>query len=305
MFIKRRIAACLLLAAAVVGLPVTPTATAEPSACALDTTSTLRQGDAGACVRQAQVLLGGAGFDLPESGSFDADTVAAVRRFQASHQGLAIDGVIAAATWDALRGGGVPRYSMERGPSDGRHVILTFDDCPKSLASFTETVLAAERLGVRLVLFPYGQCVGWGKIDVAFARAHGHYVFSHSATHAHLDALSRDGILAEMDEPAIQGGYGRPPYGGWNWTVLDAFAAKGMRIWTWTFDTLDWTGRSRADVVDDVVAHAKPGDTILFHMDYAAFNRTALEAIARGLAARGLDLCRNTGAVRETADVVC
>ncbi len=261
-------------------------------------------GDAGPCVRAVQLLLGDAGYDLPDTGRFDAATRAAVRRFQASRQGVAITGRVTPETWAAFAGQG-RRYSIERGPVEGDHVVLTFDDCPTSLASFRATLLGAERAGVRLVLFPYGECAADGLFDEDFARAHGHLVYSHSATHAHLDALPRAGVLTELAEPAVQGGYGRPPYGGWNWTVVDAFAERGMRLWTWTLDSLDWTGRSRADLVEDVVAHAEPGDTVLFHLQEAAFDVTALVAIRDGLAERGLALCRNTGPVDREAEPVC
>lgn len=281
-------------------------AAASPSVAPADCRSgpELAAGDEGACVGMLQALLADAGYDVAGTGRFDDETAAAVRRFQASRRGHAITGRVAPDTWAALAGEGVP-YSVERGPGDGVHVVLTFDDCPQSRASFRETLLGAERAGIRLVLFPYGECVAQGTFDVAFARAHGHHVYSHSATHAHLDALPRAGVLAELAEPAVQGGYGRPPYGGWNWTVLDAFAERGMRLWTWTFDTLDWTGPSRAEVVADVVAHAQPGDTVLLHLQYAGFDAAALTAMRDGLAGRGLALCRNTGAVGARDELVC
>nr|NLI49434.1 polysaccharide deacetylase family protein [Propionibacterium sp.] len=303
----RRLPILLILLALAGAGPAVPVRAATPAAvagCATEAAPMLAFGDTGPCVTAVQHLLGEAGYDLPDTGRFDADTRAAVRRFQASRQGVAITGRVTPETWAALAGAG-RRYSIERGPVEGDHVLLTFDDCPTSLAAFRATLLAAERAGIRLVLFPYGTCQAAGLFDEDFARAHGHPVYSHSATHAHLDALPRAGVLTELDEPAIQGGYGRPPYGGWNWTVLDAFAERGMRLWTWTLDTLDWMGRSRAELVDDVVRHAVPGDSVLLHMQYAGFDAAALTAIKDGLAARGLAVCRNTGPVSADTDPMC
>ena len=188
----------------------------------------LARGDEGSCVTLFQGRLAEAGYDVPASGVLDAETRAATRRLQASYRGLAITGEVDAATWAALDGG--VRYSMSEGPTDGTHVFLTFDDCPTSLAEFKSTVRAAESLGMALVLFPYGDCRSWGKIDIAYARAHGHYVFGHSATHAHLDRLSYDAIVRELAPPAVAGAYGRPPHGGWNWTVKYDFAASRIHL---------------------------------------------------------------------------
>ncbi len=301
------VAALAAVALTLGGLTGAAPATAAPgpgvAGCRADRPA-LQAGDEGGCVQALQALLADAGYDLAPSGRFDDDTRAAVRRFQASRQRVAITGRVTPDTWAALAGEGVP-YSVERGPGDGVHVVLTFDDCPASRASFEKTLLGAERAGIRLVLFPYGECVTRGTFDARFARAHGHLVYGHSASHVHLDALPRAGVLAELAAPAVQGGYGRPPYGSWNWTVLDAHAERGMRLWTWTFDTLDWTGRSRADLVEDVVTHAKAGDTVLLHLQYAGFDAAALTAMRDGLADRGLALCRNSGPVAAEADLAC
>ena len=85
-------------------------------------------------------------------------------------------------------------YSISRGPNTSNKVILTFDDCPKSLSSFKKTVKAFSDMGVRVALFPTGNCIKAGKFDAKYARKMGHYVFNHSITHPDLRTLSYAGV---------------------------------------------------------------------------------------------------------------
>jgi peptidoglycan/xylan/chitin deacetylase (PgdA/CDA1 family) len=66
-----------------------------------------------------------------------------------------------------------------------------------------------------------------------------------------------------------------------------------MRIWLWNIDTTDWRGHPRDSVVGTVVRSARPGGTVLMHMQWHGFSVAALEQIQAGLAERGLDVCRN------------
>lgn len=185
-----------------------------------------------------------------------------------------------------------PSYDINQGPNTSKRVVLTYDDCPKTLKSFKATVRAATRLGVALVFFPTGDCIKKGKFDAKYARKYGHYVFNHSVSHPELTKLSLANIKKQLGAPGVVTNYGRAPYGALNATVRKAYAQKHMRIWLWTMDTNDWRGKSRASVVKYVIKNAKAGDTVLMHMQHKAFNATAIRQIKAGLAKRGLKLCR-------------
>lgn len=184
-------------------------------------------------------------------------------------------------------------YSMAKGANTSSRVVLTYDDCPTSLKAFKDTVLAAEKANVGLALFPTGNCIRAGRFDAAFARQHGMHVFNHSNTHPDLRTLSKAGVQKELGAPGIVTTYGRPPYGAYNNTVKSAYAAVGMKIWTWTVDTNDWRGKSRASVVSYVTSTAKAGDTVLMHMQWNGFSGTAIRDMKKGLEAKGLKVCRN------------
>lgn len=185
------------------------------------------------------------------------------------------------------------QYSIQRGPNTTNRVILSYDDCPTSLSAFKATVLAAEAANVGLALLPTGDCLRSGRFDAAFARAHGHHVFNHSVSHPLLTSLSYSGVLNQLGAPGVVTTYGRPPYGAYNSTVARAYAAKGMRIWTWNLDTNDWRGRSTSQLIGYVSGSARAGDSVLMHMHWNGFNGTAIRGMKAGLAARGIQLCRN------------
>lgn len=184
-------------------------------------------------------------------------------------------------------------YWFSYGPNRSSRVALTFDDCPKNVGGMRRVLDGARRLGLGLMLFPTGNCIRQGRFDAAYARAHGHYVFNHSVTHPQLTKLSYPGVVAQLGAPGIQSRYGRPPFGDWNTMVARAYAAKGMKIWLWNLDTLDWRGRSRKAVVGTVVGSARPGYTVLMHMQWHGFSIKALTEMKDGLAKRGLRACRN------------
>ncbi|QIK73102.1 polysaccharide deacetylase family protein [Propioniciclava coleopterorum] len=242
-----------------------------------------------------QQLLTARGFAATADGIFGPGTERAVRRFQGDRVELVVDGVVGQRSWSAMVANSGTRYTTGRGPNLSGRVVLSYDDCPTSLAAFTTMVRAARDQGVALVLFPTGQCVSAGRVDVGYARSLGHYVFNHSVSHPDLTTLSASGVATQLGTPGVQGSYGRPPYGAYNTAVKDAYLAKGMRVWTWTLDTNDWQGpKSQAQVVS-IARGAPAGATVLMHMQHAAFNPTALQQITSGLASRGIGVCRNQG----------
>lgn len=188
-------------------------------------------------------------------------------------------------------------YLVHSGPNTTSRVVLSFDDCPTNLGAFKSMVLAAQQMGIAMVLFPTGECVESGRFDPAFARAHGHYVFNHSVSHPQLATLSYARITAELGSPGIQTTYARPPFGNLSTVAREAYADKGMRLWLWTLDTNDWRGPKKApEIVNYISANAKAGDTILMHMEHAAFFPSVLAQVKAVLTARGLGICRNQGA---------
>lgn len=187
-------------------------------------------------------------------------------------------------------------YHKGHGPNTGSRVVLTYDDCPRSVAEYRKVLAYAKAANIGLVIAPTGEChkrfLARHGTDIALlARQHGQYVINHSLTHANLTKVGYAKAKTEISGE-VRSDYGRPPYGARNATVDRAYAGAGMRQWLWDIDTNDWRGKSRAQVVGYVVAHACKGCTVLMHLQHKGFDVTAIAGIKSGLEARGLFLCR-------------
>lgn len=281
----------IVLTAAPAGAAVRSCSTSTPVA----QRPTLRLHDSGSCVVVAQKALVSKGYSVGSAGAdgdFGAGTLRAARAFQKEF-GLDADGVVGPLTWAKLGTGAA--YTRGRGPNTTSRVVATFDDCPPSVAAFRAMVEAADAAGVGLVLAPTGNCLTKYRkqgVDLAvLARSHGQYVINHTVSHPDLTTISYASVLTQLAAPGVVTNVGRPPYGASDTTVATAYTAAGMRQWTWTVDTRDWTGKTTAQVVSYVVTNARAGDTVLMHMGWNAFTPTALTQIRAGLEARGLGLC--------------
>jgi peptidoglycan hydrolase-like protein with peptidoglycan-binding domain len=302
-------AAVVMIAALIGTLIVVSPAQAATRSCTNSTPvasrPTLAYGDTGSCVVVAQTLLLKKGYSLggySATGNYLTYTKAAVVRFQQNNK-LTQTGTVNASTWSKLAAassapkpptsGPTPTtYSIYRGPNYTKRVVLTYDDCPKSLAAMKSMVLAAQRSNVGLVLAPTGNCITSGKFDAAYARSHGQYVINHSISHPNLTTLSYAGVQKQLGAPGVVTNYGRAPFGAYNTTVKNAYASKGMRLWLWNVDTNDWTGKSSSSVISYVKANSFAGSTVLMHMQWNGFTPSALASMKSGLAARGLSVCR-------------
>jgi peptidoglycan-N-acetylglucosamine deacetylase len=187
--------------------------------------------------------------------------------------------------------------SIEIGPNSTSRVILTYDDCPRSLGAFAEVVSWAQSRGIGLVIAPTGDCISAFRssdgVDLAaLARQHGQYVINHSVSHRDLTTLSCSDAAGELGAPGVVTNFGRPPYGALNSAAHCGYAQVGMTPWLWSVDTRDWTGKSEHEVVASVVEKAQPGSTVLMHLQWNGFSPSAIGSMRDGLAARGLELCR-------------
>ena len=189
-------------------------------------------------------------------------------------------------------------YDEKRGPNYSTRVILTFDDCPLNLTDFWRVIEYAKNKNDGHVFAPTGACVDKFRrshgVDLAkLARAYGQYVINHSVTHPNdLRKLSCDAVARELGSPGVVTNFGRPPYGGIDSTVRCGYKKVGMKPWLWTGSTGDWMGKSKSEIVSAAARVAKPGATILMHMEYKGFNPETISKIKAKLGKRGLKLCR-------------
>lgn len=193
-------------------------------------------------------------------------------------------------------GTSAPSAPQSTGPNRTSRVVLTFDDCPRTLSSFTSTIKYAADHNMGLVLAPTGNCLSsfrsrYGVDLASLARAKGQWVINHSVSHPDLRPLSCSAAAAELGGSGVHTNFGRPPYGAIDASVRCAYDRVGMAIWTWSRDTLDWSTKSKSITVARASA-ARPGDTVLMHMQWQGFAPDSLRQIKANLANRGVGVCR-------------
>lgn len=151
-------------------------------------------------------------------------------------------------------------------------IHLTFDDGPHPIA----TPLILEELkgrNIQATFFLLGQNVQKFPDLVRQIHAEGHQIGNHSFTHTSLLFKNRtflkDEILrsTEILERIINSysQYFRPPYGYFNWTILNVLRELKLNCVLWDVDSKDYRLNSVVDISRRILPNAKNGSIILFH----------------------------------------
>lgn len=127
--------------------------------------------------------------------------------------------------------------------------------------------------------------------------AAGHEIGNHSATHPHMNTLSKEEIARELSETnelieKISGQAPRlfrPPFGEYNNTLIEVIEQSGMKAIQWSVDSLDWQNPTSEEISRRVLEMAEPGSIVLFHNN-AQNTPPALEPILEGLFDQGYEV---------------
>jgi len=189
-----------------------------------------------------------------------------------------------------------PSAPLYSGPNRTSRVVLTFDDCPRTMSEYRSAIDYAASANIGLVLAPTGDCLSSYKsrygVDLAsLARAKGQWVINHSVSHPDLRPLSCQQVGAQQSGSGVHTNFGRPPYGAVDASVRCGYDSRGMAMWIWTRDTEDWEVKSKSITISRASA-ASPGDTVLMHMQWYGFSPDSLRQIKANLANRGIGVCR-------------
>lgn len=127
----------------------------------------------------------------------------------------------------------------------------------------------------------------------------GHEIASHSDTHPHVNNLSYDENIKEIEKSndKIEKLTGsrtklyRAPYGEYNDTVIKAAEDKGYFCIQWNLDTLDYTGITGEEMWNRLKDKIKEGDIILSHngTDHTA---DSLDMLIKNIKSKGLEIVR-------------
>lgn len=172
------------------------------------------------------------------------------------------------------------------------YVALTYDDGPGG--NTMALINALRQAGARATFFNIGNNV---RSNMALAKAQrdaGHWVGNHSLTHGHMNSMSQQQQMSELQQTSalIQQAVGvapkwfRPPYGETGPGLKSVANQLGMVEVIWDVDSQDWNGASTQAIVQ-AASRLQNGGSILMHDTYQATVQ-AVPQIVRDLQARGL-----------------
>lgn len=154
-----------------------------------------------------------------------------------------------------------------------------------------------DRYSVKTTFFLVGFWIDEYPETLKEIAARGHEIGNHTATHPHLNSLSREAIKEELGivHDQIQALTGqsaflfRPPFGEYSNKVIEAAGELGYYTIQWSVDSLDWRDLSADAIHDRVVGNIHPGAIVLFHNN-ATNTPAALPRIIESLQEQGYEI---------------
>lgn len=183
------------------------------------------------------------------------------------------------------------------GSRSGRKLYLTFDDGPHAQHTAPLLDLLAQHQAKATFFLIGSQIEANPELARRIARE-GHTLGNHSFTHPHFEKLDLPAQLDEVDRTdallsAIDGrprhGF-RPPRGVMPPRMLADFFRRRRRTIYWSYDSLDYSRRPAAELIQIVRRHpVRAGDILLMHDD-SALSLQMLSVLIPEWKAQGFDL---------------
>lgn len=165
----------------------------------------------------------------------------------------------------------LPIYSVEEDPEQ-KKVAISFDAAWGN--EDTETLIQImDSFEVKATFFVVGDWAEKYPESVKALHEAGHDVMNHSDTHPHMDELSHEGMVSEIEQcndkvsavTGVRPTLFRCPYGAYNDAVITTVRELEMEPIQWDVDSLDWKGISASEIEQNVLSKVKPGSIVLFH----------------------------------------
>ncbi|TVZ01426.1 polysaccharide deacetylase family protein [Trebonia kvetii] len=182
------------------------------------------------------------------------------------------------------------------GSRDQSQVALTFHG--QGPLSMADALLAeAERAGARVTVLAVGTWLGqYPRVAERILRG-GHDLGNHTMHHLDITAMDASAAYAEIagcaqrlhDLTGSAGRWFRPSQTRYSTPLIEAEARKAgyQTCVSYDVDSLDYTDPGPDAIVSTVLGSARPGSIVSLHLGHPG-SVTALPAIVRGLASRGL-----------------
>lgn len=187
----------------------------------------------------------------------------------------------------------LPIYNVQ---TEEKKVAFTMN-CAWNADDIDSILETLQKNNVKITFFMVGDWIE--KFPEAVKKIHeaGHEIASHSDTHPHVNNLSYEENIEEIEKSndKIENITGkrtkiyRAPYGEYNDTVIKAAQDKGYFCIQWNLDTLDYTGLTGEDMWKRLDEKIKPGDIILSH-NGTKHTAESLDMLLKNIKQKGLEV---------------
>lgn len=173
-----------------------------------------------------------------------------------------------------------------------RNCVWNADDIDKILNVLNEN-------NVKITFFMVGNWID--KYPEAVKKIHeaGHEIGSHSDTHPHVNNLSYEKNIEEIEKSndkiekltGVRTNLYRAPYGEYNDTVIKAATDRGYFTIQWNLDTLDYTGLTGDKMWQRLENKLVPGSVILTH-NGTEHTADSLDVIIKNIKSKGFEITK-------------
>ena len=155
-----------------------------------------------------------------------------------------------------------------------KQCAITFDDGPNGDYTLQILDILAQHSIKATFFFPGKNIERLPDIAIK-ARDLGHIIGNHTYSHPHLNSLSKEEIILEIERSedifnnvlGIKPIYFRPPYGEYNIVSEDIIKNKGYKLILWDMDcySRDWQNPTPKSITDISTKNTRDGSIILLH----------------------------------------
>ncbi len=189
----------------------------------------------------------------------------------------------------------LPIYNVK---TEEKKVALTMN-CAWNANDIDSILKILEENDVKITFFMVGDWIEKYPEEVKKIYEAGHEIGSHSDTHPHVNNLSYEENIEEIEKSndkieKITGSRTnlyRTPYGEYNTTVLQAAQDKGYYTIQWNLDTLDYTGLTGNEMWNRIKDKLGPGDIILMH-NGTEHTADSLGMLLKNIKEKGLEVTK-------------
>lgn len=189
----------------------------------------------------------------------------------------------------------LPIYNVQ---TEQKKVALTMN-CAWNADDIDTILKILQENNTKITFFMVGDWIDKFPEAVKKISEAGHEIASHSNTHPHVNNLSYEENIKEIEESnnkieKITGSRTtiyRAPYGEYNDTVIKAAQDKGYYTIQWNLDTIDYTGISGDEMWNRLKDKLKAGDIILSH-NGTPHTADSLNMIIKNIKEKGFEVVK-------------